>query len=142
MPKDSNAQEHKRTLILFRLGVRGRFQCVRSQRAWSCLDEWTSRAALPLPKKTNLSQDLNGPDLFRITVWVRRCPKALTQEVSSILQFISTTFAATHLCYTLGKRILAGVQSPAEDEWRYFCLLVFSCLLHVCCVTVTTQGDS
>lgn len=86
MPKDSNAQEHKRTLILFRLGVRGRFQCVRSQRAWSCLDEWTSRAALPLPKKTNLSQDLNGPDLFRITVWVRRCPKALTQEVSSILE--------------------------------------------------------
>lgn len=66
MPKDSNAHEHKRTLILFRLGIGGRFRCVRSERAWSCLDKWTSGTALPLhPRKQTPARIRMDLDLFK-----------------------------------------------------------------------------
>lgn len=145
MPKDRNAHENKRTLILYRLGIKGRFQCGRSQRAWSCLGKWTSRTVLPPPKKTNLARIKMDLDLFKSgtsSLYGSQCNLKLWPRRS--LQFFSHQqhLCCSQLCYTLRKGILSGVQTPAGNERRYSCLLVFSCLPPACCVTLTTQRDS
>lgn len=55
---------------------------------------------------------------------------------------VSSTLGTAHLCYILRQRVLYGVQSTAENDWSYFCLLAFSCLPYACSFTFTTRVDT